>query len=102
MKILMTGGSGLLGQYLIPIIKKQSGDGNMFPIIEVDTPTHEELDITGTIVPQDYDLVIHTAAYTNVTKAEIERQKCFDVNVVGTKNLAEAYKEIPFVYISSE
>lgn len=98
----MTGASGLLGQYLVPLLKKQSGDGSLFPIIEVDTPTHDELDITQTIVPQDYDLIIHAAAYTNVTKAEIEKQECFDVNVMGTKNLAEAYSKIPFVYISSE
>lgn len=102
MKILFLGGHGLLGTHLIHLLKSQSGDGNLYPIIEVDSPSQEELDITKEIEKKDYDMVIHAAAYTDVSKAEIERQKCFDVNVIGTKNLAEVYKDIPFVYISSE
>jgi dTDP-4-dehydrorhamnose reductase len=37
-----------------------------------------------------------------VTKAEIEREKCFDVNVMGTYRLAKAYSTVRFAYISSE
>jgi len=47
-------------------------------------------------------MVIHAAAYTNVAKAEIDRRQCFNVNVYGTLNLLEHYKDKPFVYISSE
>lgn len=102
MRILYTGSSGLLGKHLIPLLKKQDGDGVMFPRIEIDAPSHNDLDITQTIVPQEYDLVIHAAAYTDVFKAETDRDKCFEVNVMGTMNLAKAYKDTPFVYISSE
>jgi len=47
-------------------------------------------------------LIIHAAAFTDVVRAETERDACFDVNVQGTINLARAYKDVPFVFISSE
>ncbi len=87
MKILMTGGSGLLCKHLK---------------IEADRPTHQKLDITQAIKPKNYDLIIHCAAYTSVEKAEIEREKCFDVNFKGTVNLLKAYPATPFVFISTE
>ena len=38
--------------------------------------------------------MIHCAAYTAVDKAEDEPEKCWSINVDGTKNLAEGCKEI--------
>lgn len=88
MRVLMTGGSGRLGLVLQEYM-------------EAYAPSLEELDITQEM-KGDWDLVIHCAAYTNVAQAEIERKKCFDVNVTGTLNLLNANKDTPFVYISSE
>lgn len=91
-KILLTGSSGLLGRNLI---------------INADRPSHNELDITSytkvrEYARNDYGLIIHAAAYTDVQRAEINRQTCFDVNVTGTFNLLAAFPDTPFVYISSE
>jgi dTDP-4-dehydrorhamnose reductase len=102
MKILFTGGSGLLGRHLIPLLKDMDGDGSIYPRIEIDAPRSSELDIRFPIKRGDYDLVIHSAAYTNVTMAEGYRNTCFNTNVYGTYNLARAYHDVPFVYISSE
>jgi len=88
MKIFLTGGSGLLGTELQKHIK-------------VFAPTHEEFDILQP-VKGEFDLIIHSAAYTDVTKAEKEREKCFFDNVVGTLRMSDAFENIPFVYISSE
>lgn len=85
-KVLLTGGSGLLGQHLQ---------------IEADRPTHKELDILN-FEPKPYDLIIHSAAYTDVAKAEVDRMNCFKVNVEGTLNLLNQYPNVPFVYISTE
>lgn len=85
--ILLTGGSGLLGQYLK---------------FESDRPSHKELDITKPITPRDYELVVHAAAYTDVQKAETDKTRCFEANVYGTLNLLSAYPTTPFVLISSE
>lgn len=86
--ILLTGGSGLLGRYLK---------------IEADRPSHEDFDITNLKPPfKEYEAIIHCAAYTDVQKSELEKQKCFDINVTGTLNLLETYPGVPIVYISSE
>lgn len=87
MKILMTGGSGLLGRHLT---------------IEADRPAHDKFDIRLPIVPKPYDLIIHCAAYTKVELAETNKRSCYETNVTGTLNLLEAYPKTPFVYISSE
>lgn len=89
MKILLTGGSGLLGTEL----QKH---------LEVHAPTHEELDITNIKSVLDYDLIIHAAAYTDVVKAQTDRKNCMKVNITGVCNLLEVYPTTPFVYISSE
>lgn len=86
--ILLTGGSGLLGREL----QKH---------LEVIAPSHKKFDILS---PDriDCDLLIHAAAYTNVEKAEKEREKCFNVNVLGTLRLSDMYKDVPLIYISTE
>lgn len=88
MKILLTGGSGLLGREL----QKH---------MEIIAPSHKQLDILS---PDriECDLLIHAAAYTNVEKAEIDREECFNVNVVGTLRMSNIYKDVPMVYISTE
>lgn len=88
---LLTGGSGLLGRQLRKLLN-------------VDSPTHEELDITRPVTwERKYDLVIHAAAYTDTQHAENrDRRICMDTNSVGTMHMAEKYWDVPFVYISSE
>ena len=88
--ILITGGSGLLGQELRKYIK-------------CDAPTSKELDITKPeTLKGSYELIIHCAAYTDVAKAEKEPTECLRVNVMGTLNLLRAFPDTPIVYISSE
>lgn len=89
-KCLLTGGSGNLGTEL----KKH---------FQFDAPTSNELDITKDIeLDTNYDTVVHCAAYTDVSKAEQEKEKCYLTNVKGTENLLKRYKNSYFVYISSE
>jgi len=87
MRILMTGGSGLLGRNLK---------------IEADRPTHSDLNILYSIDSKPYDLIIHAAAFTDTIRSETDRLECFDVNVRGTLNLLIAYPNTPFVFISTE
>ena len=86
----MTGGSGLLGQE----IQKHIG---------VFAPSSKEFNILYPHnIDREYDVVIHSAAYTDVTKAETDRKTCFDVNVNGTINMLKLFPEAYFVYISTE
>jgi len=95
--ILLTGGSGRLGQALHELV----------PLV---APTRGELDITDpasiqkALVHHQPSLVVHAAAYTNVAKAEQERALCWQVNVEGTRNLVRGLKEsgIPLLHISTD
>lgn len=85
MRALLTGGSGRLGTALRTCTK-----------IDWVAPTSRECDITRNGAVEDFllasrpDVVVHSAAFTKVSAAEEERQKCFIVNVIGTQNVAMA------------
>lgn len=87
MRVLITGGSGQLGTSLQRILSRE---------VQCFAPSHSELDITDReAVMRVFDemkpnIVIHTAAYNRVDLAETQRELCYAVNVLGTKNVAEA------------
>lgn len=100
--ILLTGGSGLLGQELQKIFKRDGVDfsaplkiWNGKPYLDI---TDSEL--KGFWWEPDFHLIVHCAAYTDVVKAETEKELCYQTNVIGTRNLASL--GIPMLYISTE
>lgn len=102
MKILVTGATGQLGYDVIQELNNRG--------IECCGPTRQEMDITdeaevfGCIEAYKPDGVIHCAAYTAVDRAEDEPDRCFKVNVAGTKNIAQACKQFgaKMIFISSD
>lgn len=91
-KILITGATGRLGSYLIPLLKD----------FEVTAVGIENWDFIYQVPKAQFDLVLHMGAYTDVQKAEKEVRKCFATNVDGTYALVDAYRDTPFIYISTE
>ncbi len=69
----------------------------------------EELDITNrektnsTLKDIEPKVIIHAAAYTNVEQSEIDEDKAYLVNIIGTQNLVDycINNDVLFVYISS-
>lgn len=101
-KILLTGGSGLLGQELQKRLKN-------YPKYDVFAPSHKDFDIVkldlySNIYTFAPDIVIHAAAYTDLIEAEKvkNRQKVYEINVLGTDNLVRAFPSSYFVHISTE
>jgi len=92
--ILLTGGYGLIGEELQKIFRENG--------VEYDAPTHKEMDILSKDVftEEDYHLIVHCAAYTDVANAEYDKKICYDTNVIGTRNLA--LLGIPMIYISTD
>jgi dTDP-4-dehydrorhamnose reductase len=88
-KILITGGTGRLAAEL-----KKHLEGDYVGI--------EHWDFIYEVPKKEYDLVIHMGAYTDVAKAEKEKEKCMLTNVLGTFNIVETYKDTPIIYISTE
>jgi dTDP-4-dehydrorhamnose reductase len=99
MSILITGGTGKLGKEL----------AGVFP--SALTPDRNELDITDRKSVFDYvkskrpDMIIHTAAFTDVARSESEPEIAWKTNVTGTENLVDACvahaPSVRFVYIST-
>ena len=102
MKVLVTGANGMLGQDLCPIL-----EDNGYDVVETDI---HNLDITDikcvekVLSDEQPDYVIHCAAYTNVDKAEEDKETAYKINAEGTKNLAEICKklDITLVYVSTD
>ena len=92
MVVLVTGGSGQLGQALQSIEKN-------YPEIDFHFFSSSQLDITNPEQCQAIfekvkpDFCINAAAYTAVDKAETESDKARSINVTGCENLAKACKE---------
>ena len=109
MKVLVTGASGLLGSALLRMAL-QSGvvavaAYNSHPLndgLQMDITEPAQVHATISRVAPDY--VIHTAAFTDVDTCEIEPQRAWDVNALGTKNVAEACEEhgAKLIYISTD
>lgn len=116
MKILVTGSNGLLGQKLV---QKLAGDKeveviatargeNRLPLTE--GYTYTSLDITDkenveqVFAQHQPDVVIHTAAMTNVDQCETEKEECWKLNVTATEYLLEAAEKSGsfFLHLSTD
>lgn len=101
MKILIAGSNGMLGHDLIEVLK----DNN-----ELILTTSKTLDITNEKQVMDFicdvkpDLVINSAAYTDVDGCESNQELAYNVNGEGVKNLSLACREVdcPLVHISTD
>lgn len=96
-KILVTGANGMLGSNIT--------DKDFLNLVKFDSA----IDITDKsllytkLEELDIDIIIHTAAYTNVEQCELEPDKAYKVNTIGTQNLVNYCidQDILFIYISS-
>jgi dTDP-4-dehydrorhamnose reductase len=92
MKILITGANGQLGKCIRDI-------SNHYPEYNFLFLGRKELDIVNKEAirvlfnKEEFDYCVNTAAYTNVEKAESEKEKAFLVNEGGVKNLAKQCKK---------
>ncbi|AAB86258.1 dTDP-4-dehydrorhamnose reductase [Methanothermobacter thermautotrophicus str. Delta H] len=99
MKILITGSSGMLGSDLVDILSRRH-----------EVVTSGSLDIRDLEGVMELlretrpDAVVHAAAFTDVDCAETERDKAYQVNVLGTRNIAAAASAVgsSILYISTD
>lgn len=112
-KILITGSSGMLGIDLYQQLKGsyeiygadlaargQGPKGTRFKKVNI-TERRQVATVLSKIKP---DIVIHTAAYTDVDGCELDPKKAYSINSEGAKNIALACKTIDsvLVYISTD
>jgi len=106
-KILLTGGSGALGQAIQSSARFEN----------IDSPSSKELDITNTETIAAYfyknrgiTYVVHAAAQARIEMGENDPIRTEEVNVVGTSNLVQqvmveesnSQERIRFLFISTD
>jgi dTDP-4-dehydrorhamnose reductase len=96
-KILMTGGDGTLGREIQKEISAYCPTISEMNICDL----VETINVIRKINPE---VIIHCAAYTDVQKAEEEKERCYNINVIGIKNITFVAKAInsKLVYISTD
>lgn len=117
MKILITGANGLLGQKLVSLLIEKGEDeiiatgrganrlpfdDQKFTYIPLDiTQKDEVIDCLSSHQP---DVVIHTAAMTNVDECEEEKEACWLLNVKAVEYLVTACRlqETFLVHLSTD
>lgn len=102
MKILVTGVAGQLGY---DVVRRGNEKGlNISGIGRSDLDIANEKDVYDYVHLMKPSVIIHCAAYTAVDKAEDDKENCWNVNVEGTKYLANAAKAVgaKFLYISTD
>lgn len=103
--ILVTGSDGLVGSRFVELSPRKNF---------LHLPKEVEMDITRPdemkemFTKYNFSAVVHFAAYTNVNKAEDQRDdkfgSCWQVNVDGTRNLLDAHNpnKTHFIHISTD
>ncbi|TDE12766.1 SDR family oxidoreductase [Dyadobacter psychrotolerans] len=104
-RILITGSNGLLGQKLVELLTGQpdidtiatASGKNRLPF--TNGYQYHEMDITDPLQIDDVigktkpDVIIHTAAMTNVDQCEMEKENCWKLNVTAVEHLIASCKK---------
>lgn len=104
-KVFVTGSAGLVGSRFVELYKYK---------YKLLTPEIDELDLTNKsavklfIQNKKPDIIVHFAAYTNVSEAEKQRgdkvRPCHAINVGATRNLVKSINtsQTHFIHISTD
>ena len=97
MNILLTGGSGLVGRTMVPLLRDSysvthfdvADPGDGFPFVQGDLRDARAV----ADACKGVDAVVHVAALHGKAWKAAGDDESFDVNVVGTKNVLEAARQ---------
>jgi dTDP-4-dehydrorhamnose reductase len=115
-KVLITGANGLLGQKLIyqlvgypdfEVYATSKGENRTLlkkRYLYIPLDITDELEVRETIDEIKPDVVINTAAMTNVDACEADKEGCWDLNVNATNYLVEACERVGahFIHLSTD
>ena len=113
MTILITGASGMVGLDLV--IKAMNSGHEVLALYSHRLPEGSfpgvqwiRADVTKSLTNilhkyESIDVVIHCSAYTDVSRAELEKEKCYDLNVNATRNVRNLARDYGayFIYLST-
>jgi len=91
--ILVTGSNGQLGNEFRLVVEEKDKINNYYFTDVADLDITNKNDVSKFLVANNIDIVVNCAAYTNVDKAEDDKEKADLINHIGPKNLAEVCRE---------
>ena len=102
MKVLVTGREGQLARGLL-----EAADGAGIEVVAIGRPEldlADEKSVAAAVVRERPDVVVNTAAYTAVDRAETEAAVAHAINAVGAEYVAEACAahSVPIIHISTD
>ena len=109
MKVLVTGSSGWLGRYLVPVLRAAGHHPVGLDVVasewtSIVASIADKTAVEAAFAEHKFDAVVHAAALHKPNIARYPQQAFIDVNVTGTLNLLEAASEEPtarFVFTST-
>ncbi len=99
MKVLITGANGILGSAMMRLISGHE----LFPLLRSECDISRVEQVFKKVKEIEPEVIIHTAAYTDVENCQVDQDKAYLINAIGTENLVNAVidRGVKFVYISS-
>ncbi|MBX9993193.1 dTDP-4-dehydrorhamnose reductase [Priestia aryabhattai] len=101
-KVLITGANGQLGKELVELFTAKGFEVYGFGRDKMDITNQAQVqEVLSTLKP---NIVIHSAAHTQVDLAESEPEQAFSINAYGTRNVAVAAEAVgaKLVYVSTD
>jgi dTDP-4-dehydrorhamnose reductase len=101
MRVLITGGNGQVGSEVVDLFG---------PHYDVYSFSRDAMNVTNSAQVSEIaakiqpDVIIHCAAFTAVDQAEQEEERAYEINALGTRNVAIAAQQLnaKLVYISTD
>jgi dTDP-4-dehydrorhamnose reductase len=99
-RVLVTGAGGQLGREVVDAFAGHDVVPSDQPVVDVGD-REQVLQFVGTVRP---DVVVHTAAWTDVDACESDPDRAFRVNALGTRNVVEASRLVSarVCYVSTD
>lgn len=91
MKILVIGGAGYIGSKLVLALKNKGHEVEIFDLPKNILNAEE---FKGALLTQKTDIVYHLAALAELSYTDAHPQETFEVNVIGTNNVARICSEL--------
>ncbi len=104
MRILVTGKNGQLGQSINKVVSENKYDDEFVFVGRDELDLGKEEDIANYFDRNNFDIIINSAAYTAVDKAEEEEELADQINHLAVKQLARIAKkqQAKLIHISTD
>ena len=105
MKYLITGYKGQLGYDVKrELLKRGVSEGAILALDKDEMDVTNKVEVNRVIKDFNPNVIFHCAAFTAVDKAEDMEDACYNVNVVGTKNIVDAAIDLDatVIYMSTD